>query len=195
MIAELAYLVVRSVVVAALVYAALVALTTWLVRTKRVSPFGAWPRFMRRISEPVLLPLERRIIRAGGSPQDAPFWLLGVAVIGGLLLISLVGWLIGFVYELAALSQAGPQTWLIVAVQWTFRILMVALLIRVFASWFGVSPYTKWMRPVVALTDWILDPLRRVLPPFGPLDLSPLVAYLLLSIAESALIHLLMRSL
>jgi YggT family protein len=195
MIAELAYLIVRSVVVVALVYAALVALTTWLVRTKRLSPFGAWPRFMRRISEPVLLPLERRIIRAGGSPQDAPFWLLGIAVIGGLLLISLVGWLIGFVYELAALSQAGPRTWLIVAVQWTFRILMVALLIRVFASWFGVSPYTKWMRPVVALTDWILDPLRRVLPPFGPLDLSPLVAYLLLSIAEAALIRLLIRSL
>lgn len=195
MIAELAYLIVRSVVVVALVYAALVALTTWLVRTKRLSPFGAWPRFMRRISEPVLLPLERRIIRAGGSPQDAPFWLLGIAVIGGLLLISLVGWFIGFVYELAALSQAGPRTWLIVAVQWTFRILMVALLIRVFASWFGVSPYTKWMRPVVALTDWILDPLRRVLPPFGPLDLSPLVAYLLLSIAEAALIRLLIRSL
>lgn len=195
MIAELAYLIVRSVVVVALVYAALVALTTWLVRTKRLSPFGVWPRFVRRISEPVLLPLERRIIRAGASPQDAPFWLLGIAVIGGLLLISLVGWLIGFVYQLAALSQAGPRIWLIIAVQWTFRILMVALLIRVFASWFGVSPYTKWMRPIVALTDWILDPLRRVLPPFGPLDLSPLVAYLLLSIAETALIRLLIRSL
>jgi YggT family protein len=191
MITEVAYLAVRGVVVVALVYAALVALTTWLVRTKRLSPFGAWPRLMRRISEPVLLPLERRIIRAGGSPQDAPFWLLGIAVIGGLLLISLVGWLIGFVYELAALSQAGPRIWLIVAVRWTFRILMVALLVRVIASWFGASPYAKWMRPVVALTDWLLEPLRRVLPPFGPLDLSPLVAYLLLSIAERALLSLL----
>jgi YggT family protein len=190
-IPAVADMIARGVVVAALAYASLVALTTWLVRTKRLSPFGAWPRFVRRISEPVLLPLERRVIRAGGSPQDAPFWLLGITVLGGLILISLVNWLIGFAYELAALSEAGPRYWLITAVRWTFRILMIALLVRVIASWFGASPYSKWMRPVVTLTEWILDPLRRILPPFGPLDLSPMVAYLLLSIAEKALIGLL----
>jgi YggT family protein len=187
----LAEMIARGIVVAALVYATVVALTSWLVRTKRLSSFGAWARFVRRISEPVLLPLERRVIRAGGSPQDAPFWLLGIAVVGGLILVSLVNWLIGFVYELAALSQAGPRFWLITAIRWTFRILMIALLVRVIASWFGASPYTKWMRPVVALTEWILEPLRRVLPTVGPLDLSPIVAYLLLSIAEKALIGLL----
>jgi uncharacterized protein YggT (Ycf19 family) len=40
------------------------------------------------------------------------------------------------------------------------------------------------MRPFTVLTEWILEPLRRVLPPFGPLDLSPLVAYLLLWVAQ-----------
>jgi YggT family protein len=44
------------------------------------------------------------------------------------------------------------------------------------------------MRPIVVLTDWILEPLRRVLPPFGPLDLSPLVAYFILWIAERVVI-------
>ncbi|HEU4587740.1 MAG TPA: YggT family protein [Gemmatimonadales bacterium] len=185
------YSAVRGIVVVALVYAALVALTTWLVRTKRLSPFGAWPRLVRRVSEPVLLPLERRVIRAGGSPQDAPFWLLGIAVIGGLLLITLVNWLLGFAYSLAALSQLGPRGWVRLAVRTIFWVLRAAVFVRVIASWFGVSPYAKWMRPIVALTEWLLEPLRRVLPPFGPLDLSPLVAYLLLVIAEAPLLSLL----
>ena len=33
-------------------------------------------------------------MRAGGSPQDAPLWLLGIVIVGGLLLLSLTGWLI-----------------------------------------------------------------------------------------------------
>ncbi|HET7599840.1 MAG TPA: YggT family protein [Gemmatimonadales bacterium] len=181
---QVAVLVARWIVVAALAYAAVVALTAWAIRSKRLSPFSGWARFVRRIGEPVVLPLERRVLRAGGSPQDAPLWLLGVVIVGGLILITLVNWLIGFTYQLGFIAAAGPRAWLVVAISWTFRILTIALLIRVIASWFGISPYRRWMRPVVALTEWLLEPLRRILPPFGPLDLSPLVAYLILVIAE-----------
>lgn len=174
----------RWLVVVAFVYAAVVACTHWALRARRLSPFGPWPRFVRRISEPILLPLERRILRAGGSPSDAPAWLLGIVVVGGLILISLVRWAIGLVYELGALSGAGPRTWLIAGVSGIFWVLRISLLVRVISSWFGVSSYAKWMRPFVVLTEWLLQPLRRVLPPFGPLDMSPLVAYLLLWVAQ-----------
>jgi YggT family protein len=182
----------RGVVVVVFLYAVVVATTQWAIRRRRLTPFGAWPRLVRRISEPVLLPLERRIIRAGGSPTDAPLWLLGIAIVGGLLLITLVRWLIGAVYEVGVLTQAPPRIWLIETVSWVFRILMIALLVRVIASWLGVSPYSKWMRPFVVLTDWLLEPLRRVLPPMGPLDLSPMVAYFLLWIAQQALVRALL---
>ena len=69
-----------------------------------------------------------------------------------------------------------------------FTVLMVALLIRVIGSWFGISPYRRWMRPVMLLTDWIIEPIRRVLPPFGMIDFSPLVAWLVLSIVRSFLL-------
>jgi len=182
----------RGLVVLVFGYAAVVAATHWAVRSRRLSPFGAWPRMVRRISEPVLPPLERRIVRSGGNPQDAPLWLLGISVLGGLVLITLVRWLIGTAYEVSALAYAEPRVWLIEIVSWTFRILMVALLVRVIGSWFGVSPYSRWMRPFVLLTDWLLVPLRRILPPFGPLDLSPMVAYFLLWIAQQALVRALL---
>jgi YggT family protein len=176
--------VVRWVIVAALAYVGVVALTHWAVRSRRLSPFGAWPRTVRRLSDPVLRPVERRVIRAGGSPQSAPYWLLALVVIGGLVIVSLVRWAIGFTYSLGTLADAPPRVWAVTALVWTFTILRFALIVRVIASWFQVSQYSRWMRPVAVLTDWLLEPLRRVLPPFGPLDLSPLVAYFILWIAE-----------
>ncbi len=175
-------LVTRALVVAALVYASAVALTHWAVRSKRITPFGAWPRFMRRASDPVLLPLERRVIRAGGSPQDAPFWLVGIVIAGGLLLLSLVHWLAGYVATLGALANSGPRAWTRFVVSGLFSLLMIALFVRVISSWFGISPYRPWMRPVMVLTNWLIDPIRRILPPLGMIDFSPLVAWLVLSL-------------
>jgi YggT family protein len=177
-------LITRGAIVLALAYASVVALTHWLVRSRRITPFGGWPRFVRRTSDPVLLPLERRILRAGGNPQNAPLWLLGVVIAGGLLLLTLVHWLAGFAVTLRYLAAAGPHAWLRFAVGGLFSVVMIAVIVRVIASWFGISPYHRWMRVVMLLTDWIVDPIRRILPPLGMIDFSPLVAWLVLSLAR-----------
>jgi YggT family protein len=182
---------VRYVVVAALAYSAIVALTHWAVRRRTIGPFGAWPRFVRRISDPILLPLERRVIRLGGSPQDAPLWLLGGVIVVGLILVSLVRWLVGVAFGMATLAGAGPRAWLQVAIGALFSLLMAAILVRVIASWFGISPYSRWMRPVMVLTDWLIDPIRRLMPPVGMIDLSPMVAWLLLWIARGVVLRML----
>jgi YggT family protein len=167
-----------------------VALTHWAVRSRRITPFGGWPRFVRRASDPVLQPLERRVVRSGGNPQDAPLWLVGIAIVGGLLLLSLVHWLVGFAVTLGVLAQSGPQAWARFLVSGLFSLLMIALFVRVISSWFGISPYRPWMRPVMILTDWIVDPIRRILPPFGMIDFSPLVAWLLLSVLRGFVLSL-----
>jgi YggT family protein len=170
----------RGLVVAALVYASIVALTHWAVRRRKIGPFGVWPRWVRRASDPVLLPLERRVIRFGGSPQDAPLWLLGIVIVGGLLLVSLTNWLLGMAGSLSALASAEPRDWIRFLVSSAFTLVMVAIFIRVIASWFGIGPYRKWMRPLVLLTDWIIEPIRRILPSTGMIDFSPMVAWLVL---------------
>lgn len=184
-------LITRSAIVLALACASLVALTHWLVRSRRITPFGVWPRFVRRASDPVLLPLERRILRAGGNPQDAPLWLLGIVIAGGLLLLTLVHWLAGFAVTFRYLAAAGSREWLRFAVSGIFTVVMIAVIVRVIASWFGISPYHRWMRVVMVLTDWIVDPIRRILPPLGMIDFSPLVAWLVLSLARGFVLSLL----
>ena len=70
--------------------------------------------------------------------------------------------------------------WLRVLVSAVFTLLMTAILIRVIGSWLGIGPYRRWMRPIYGLTDWLIDPIRRILPPFGMFDFSPMVAWLVL---------------
>ena len=181
---------VRSIVLLALAFATVVALTHWGVRSRRITPFGAWPRMVRRVSDPVILPLERRVVRAGGSPQNAPLWLLGLVIGCGLLLLSLTQWLIGTASSLVLLADGGPRVWLRVTLSAVFTVLMAAILIRVIGSWLGIGPYRKWMRPFYQLTDWLIDPIRRILPPMGMFDFSPMVAWLVLYVVRGFVLGL-----
>ena len=182
---------VRGLVIAALAYVSVVALTHWAVRRRKIEPFGAWPKLVRRASDPLLLPFERRVIRFGGNPQDAPLWLVGVVILGGLLLLSFTRWLLGMTGTFIALASAGPREWVRFLVGSAFTVVMVSIFVRVIASWLGVSSYRKWMRPFVLLTDWIIEPIRRIMPPASMIDFSPMVAWLVLWVARGLVLGML----
>jgi YggT family protein len=165
--------------------AGLVAITHALVRRGTLQPFGALPRFVRRTSDPMLKPIERKLLGAGGNPQDASYWLLGGTIIGGLAALALFRWLLRVIAEALSAGQAGPGAMVRQLVGWAFGLCTAALLVRVIGSWFGVSPYTRWMRPVRWLTDWILIPLQRIVPPLGPIDITPIIAYFVLMLLRS----------
>ena len=187
----LVYTIVRWMVIVALAYASLIALTHWAVRNRRINPFGAVPRFIRKVSDPVLQPVERRVIRSGGNPQNAPLWLLAGVIASGLILLSISGWLIDTLVQLSWAAQSGPRFWVQTLVGLVFTVLMGAIFVRVIASWLGIGPYRRWMRPVMALTNWLIDPIRRILPPFGMFDFSPMVAWLVLYLVRGFVLGLL----
>ncbi len=64
------------------------------------------------------------------------------------------------------------------------NLFQLALFIRVVMSWFPLSSSAarSVMDIVVRITEPVLGPIRRALPSFGGLDISPIVAILLLSI-------------
>ena len=173
--------------------AALVIFTIdWLVRTRRVSPFGAVARFFRQVVDPLILPVEHRVVRAGGLPSSAPWWALVVVVLGGLVLLALLEFIRGQAAFAAAAGGAGARGVLVVLITWTFGILQLALIVRVIATWVRVSEFSRWVRWTVPLTEWMLRPLRNLIPPLaGTIDLSPLVAWLLLALVEWLLLGML----
>ena len=183
----------RYAVFGLVVLAALVALGSWLVRTRRVSPLGAIGRTLRTVTDPIMRPLERRVVRMGGNPVNAGGWLIVITAIAGIVLVSLSGWLLGTFRTAQAAASSGPRDTVALIVEILYRILLYALIARIIAGWFGLFRYSKWMRPAYILTDWMVEPIRRIVPPLGTLDISPLVAWLALWLAKSALLSLLFR--
>ncbi|MGZ8379885.1 MAG: YggT family protein [Gemmatirosa sp.] len=181
--------VLRVVLLAGAVLVAAAAGLSWAARTRRLSPFSGPARFARARVDPLFLPMERRVLRAGGQPAHAPWWTLAAIVVGGIVVLSLLGFvrdqLLGAVFAL----QGGPRGVYVLVVTWTFAVLQLALFVRVISSWFRLSPYSRWVHWSFTLTEWMLRPLRRVIPTLGMVDLTPLVAYFALSILQSLLIR------
>ena len=168
----------RPAVFLAGVLAAIAAVVSYSVRVRKISPFSPVARFTRDRVDPWLIaPMERRVLRAGGTPYSAPWWALAAVVLGGLVLISVLGFIRDQLVVMAYLGASGPRGFLRLAVQWTFGILRIALFARVIASWVGGSPYSKWWRWSFVITEPILAPLRRVIPTIGMIDITIIVAY------------------
>ena len=53
-----------------------------------------------------------------------------------------------------------------------------AVLIRVILSWVAPDPYNPMVRVIVQVTEPIMAPVRKMLPPMGGFDLSPLIVLL-----------------
>lgn len=115
-------------------------------------------------------------------------------MLAGLALILMVRWLIGAAGLLMAMRGAGPMAWLHLGVSALTSLLMAAILVRVIGSWLGMGRYARGMRPFYRITDWLVEPIRRRLPPMGALDLSPVAAYFVLLILREVLLRALPRS-
>jgi len=81
---------------------------------------------------------------------------------------------------------------LITLVSDAVRLLTLLILVRAVLSWIpGVDYGHPAIRLVMRITDPVLDPIRRVLPPMGGFDLSPIVALLLVQFVGQMLVRLL----
>jgi YggT family protein len=161
-----------------------IAALDWGVRTRRINPFSGIARFMRVRVEPRLAGIERQVMRAGGHQSSTPWWAVVAYVVCGVLLLALVDLLTSLVRDAVVATSLGGAGLLLLIVRWTFGFLQFALLVRVIASWFPSLATRRWVSWSFGATEWMLRPLRRLLPSMGVIDITPIVAYFALWLAE-----------
>lgn len=66
-------------------------------------------------------------------------------------------------------------------------ILEVAIFLRAMLTWFPMDPRQPLIRILNEITEPILAPLRQVVPRLGMVDITPMVAILILVVIQSAL--------
>ncbi len=69
-----------------------------------------------------------------------------------------------------------------------FTLLSLAILARVLLSWVRVSPYHPAVELLYRITEPILAPLRRAIPSVGMVDISPVIALILLQLIQEVLV-------
>jgi YggT family protein len=178
----------RSLFGVLVVIGAVLAILDWLVRSRRVNAFGPIARFTRAVVDSFVAPVEKRLVRAGGTPVNAPWWALLFLVVFGAVLIGVLGFVREQLVSIFYASSRGPSGVVRLLVGWVFAVLQIALIVRVITSWVGGS-YSRLGRLSFKLTEWILAPLRRVLPTFSSVDVSPLVAWFALMLLQSVVLR------
>lgn len=185
--------VLRAAVLAATLFSLAIALTAHLIRAGQLGPFNPWSRFVRRTGDPLVRWMERRVVRAGGDPRAAPWWLLILVVAAGLVLLSTVEWLTSFAYTVRYAVAEGTAGVAALVISLAYDIEVLALIVRVMGSWFGMGRWNRWTRPAYRLTDWVVAPLSRLIPTFGAIDVSPLAAWFVLWVMRQLLFTLLIH--
>jgi YggT family protein len=151
--------------------AALLLLRFWM-QVVRVRPPLSLSQFMFRVTDWLVLPLRRVLPGLGGYDWAS---LVGACLVA----------LLSVALELAVRSVFALEPWLLLSalsiVHWILYGLIILLFVEVIFSW--VNPHAPLAPMVRAMNEPLMRPLRRFIPPIGGVDLSPLVAFLILRIA------------
>lgn len=149
-----------------------VLLLRFWMQAIRVRPPMSLAQFTYQLTDWMVHPLRKILPGVGGYD-----W---ASLVGALLIAML-----STVPEIWLLPQWSAQHMLPLAllrlVQWMLYGLMGLIFIGVIFSW--VNPYAPLAPFIRALSEPIQRPLRRIIPPVGAIDLTPLVVLLLLQIA------------
>jgi len=68
-----------------------------------------------------------------------------------------------------------------------FDLYSFIIIVRTLLPWLGVSNYHPAMRFLIQITEPVLAPLRRYIPPMGGLDFTPMAALLAIWLFEQVL--------
>lgn len=84
--------------------------------------------------------------------------------------------------------------WLITFVHLLFQVLTWAIILRALLSWFNLPPTHPLIVLLYDVTEPILAPLRRVIPRIGMIDISPVVAIVLMNVLSDYILIPVLRA-
>lgn len=152
-----------------------------------LNPFGWISRTIRRFSDGLIMPVRRGLLRLGMEPKFAPLVVILLAILLGYFfwqLVSTIGYTIIGIIQSLQLGQVIAVLGFILYGLLSIYILLIT--IRIVFSWGQVSYGNRIMRFLINTTEPLLGPLRRMIPPLGWMDISPLVAILIIWLFRTA---------
>lgn len=160
----------------------LVVLLRFILQLVRADFYNPLCQFIVRATQPLLKPLRRVIPSFAGLDLSS----LVLAILVQLVLMALTLMLMGYGLDNLGLLLV----WSVIGVTALFlKVFFFALIISVILSWVAQGSHNPAVELVNQICEPLLAPIRRILPSMGGLDLSPIVAFLVLNLIDMLVIR------
>jgi len=159
-----------------------------------LNPFGWTSITLRRLTDGFVAPVRGTLRQVGIEPKFAPLVVILVSIVLGFFLMQLITTIAMTVEGVIFSAARGAIPSLLGFILYgliTFYSLLI--LMRIVFSWAMVGYGNRLMRFLVDATEPLLGPLRRMIPPLGRFDISPLVAFFILWLLQAAIMGTLLR--
>lgn len=147
-----------------------------LMQGLRVDFRNPLSQFVYKLTNPVLIPIQKALPVVRG-------WNLA-ALLVTFLLTLLETWLL---YRLAGLGLPIPALLVIslaLLIQFAATVVLWMIILRAILSFVSPDPYNPMVQMLYRLSDPLLKPFQKLIPPIGGLDLSPVFAVLVLQLVR-----------
>jgi len=137
-------------------------------------------QFLVKLTHPPLRVL-RRFIPSIGRIDTASIILM--------MLVQMLGGYLVFLVQGLSVSPVALAAWSFSQlVELLFNIYLFAIIIGAILSWFGSMAYNPAASLLYSLTEPVLRVFRRIMPPIGGIDLSPMVALIAIQLAKMVIL-------
>ena len=160
----------------------LIVLLRFILQLVRADFYNPLSQFIVRATHPLLKPLRKIIPSFAGLDLAS----LVLAILVQLVLMALVLMLMGYGLD----NPLQLLIWSIIGVTALFiKVFFFALIISVILSWVAQGSHNPAAELINQICEPLLVPIRRILPSLGGLDLSPIVAFLILNLIDMLVVR------
>ena len=151
-----------------------------------LNPFSRPVIMLRRWTDPLVNPVRRPLAQFGFSPNIAPLVVILVAILLGYFASQFAFTVLVTVQRLiASVMLRRPIAFVGSLIFGALAVYSLLIFMRIVVSW-GASPHNRLLHILIRLTEPVLGPFRRIIPPLGMFDISPIVVLLLLDLLQRA---------
>ncbi len=191
-------LLVRFLIVATIVSMVVLLIARFLMNYADLNPFSRHVNFVRRLTDPFVSPVRRKLAGFGIQPNGAPLVTILLSILVGylawMLAAGVLNTLAGIIKSLDTGGSGAFAALIGYIIYGLLALYSAFIFVRIIFSWGQASHVgNRLMRFLVKVTDPLLVPLRRMIPPVGMFDISPFVACLIIWLFQAATAATLLR--
>lgn len=160
------------------------------------NPFTWSAITVKRLTDPVILPVRRILVTMRLDPMAAPLIAIIIFILVGVFIIQVASGFLNTIAGILTALTSGKENAAVAILGYVLYSLIglyeLMIFARIISTWFALSYSHRSVRFLIRSTEPFLGPLRRIIPPVAMFDISPIVAFLILWVLQQVVANTLL---